>query len=95
MTCLDPSCPVSAARVASLRRNYRNIFDAVHKIMRSEGALGMWRSGLLPNMNRAMIVAVGQLAAYDQCKQTLVNMGAPDSVSTPLHPLLAWYHASL
>jgi len=61
---------------------YRNIFDAVQKIMRTEGVLSMWRSGLLPNMNRAMIVTVGQLAAYDQCKQVLTDLGAPDSVPT-------------
>lgn len=72
--------------MASIRRNYRNIFDAVHKIMCSEGVLAMWRSGLLPNMNRAMIVTVGQLAAYDQCKQILVNMDAPDSARAPFIP---------
>merc|ERR550532_2138596 len=64
------------------RRGYRNIFDAVRKIARTEGVLSMWRTGVVPNMNRATIITVGQLAAYDQCKQLLVEAGAPDGIPT-------------
>lgn len=65
------------------RRGYRNIVHAVRVISQSEGLLSMWRSGLLPNMNRAMIVTVGQLAAYDQCKEILRhNAGMPDTIPT-------------
>lgn len=28
-----------------------------------------WHSGWLPNVQRAMAVNVGELAAYDQCKR--------------------------
>eukprot|EP00931_Biecheleriopsis_adriatica_P008230 TRINITY_DN109445_c0_g1_i1.p1 TRINITY_DN109445_c0_g1~~TRINITY_DN109445_c0_g1_i1.p1 ORF type:complete len:335 (-),score=74.67 TRINITY_DN109445_c0_g1_i1:170-1126(-) len=55
------------------RRGYKNIFDAVGKIAKSEGVLSMWRTGVVPNMNRATIITVGQLAAYDQCKQAFVD----------------------
>jgi len=55
------------------RRGYKNIFDAVGKIARSEGVLSMWRTGVVPNMNRATIITVGQLAAYDTCKEVFVD----------------------
>ena len=32
----------------------------------------MWRIGVVPNMNRATIITVGQLAAYDTCKELFV-----------------------
>lgn len=64
------------------RRGYKNIFDAVSKIAKTEGVMAMWRTGVVPNMNRAMIVTVGQLAAYDQCKQTLLAYGAKDTIPT-------------
>eukprot|EP00413_Alexandrium_margalefii_P043355 CAMPEP_0204605190 /NCGR_PEP_ID=MMETSP0661-20131031/58336_1 /ASSEMBLY_ACC=CAM_ASM_000606 /TAXON_ID=109239 /ORGANISM="Alexandrium margalefi, Strain AMGDE01CS-322" /LENGTH=315 /DNA_ID=CAMNT_0051616413 /DNA_START=42 /DNA_END=989 /DNA_ORIENTATION=+ len=64
------------------RRGYKNIFDAVGKIARTEGVLSMWRTGVVPNMNRATIITVGQLAAYDQCKQLLVEAGSRDGLPT-------------
>jgi len=64
------------------RRNYKNIFDAVGKIARTEGALSMWRTGVVPNMNRAAIITVGQLAAYDTCKETLLAQGFKDGIPT-------------
>ena len=73
----------------------------VGKIARSEGVLSMWRTGVVPNMNRATgpehstlfcwhlhaslcldtdgpeatIITVGQLAAYDTCKEVFVDAG--------------------
>lgn len=64
------------------RRGYKNIFDAISKIARTEGVLSMWRTGVVPNMNRATIITVGQLAAYDQCKQMLIDAGAPNGIPT-------------
>lgn len=64
------------------RRGYRNIFDAVRKIAGSEGVASMWQTGVVPNMNRAAIITVGQLAAYDQCKQILLGNGFRDGVPT-------------
>jgi len=55
------------------RRNYRNFFDAISRIARTEGVPSMWKTGVVPNMNRAAIITVGQLAAYDQCKEGLVS----------------------
>eukprot|EP00405_Crypthecodinium_cohnii_P017714 CAMPEP_0206451796 /NCGR_PEP_ID=MMETSP0324_2-20121206/19563_1 /ASSEMBLY_ACC=CAM_ASM_000836 /TAXON_ID=2866 /ORGANISM="Crypthecodinium cohnii, Strain Seligo" /LENGTH=300 /DNA_ID=CAMNT_0053921763 /DNA_START=70 /DNA_END=972 /DNA_ORIENTATION=+ len=64
------------------RRGYKNIFDAVSKIAASEGVASMWKTGVVPNMNRAAIITVGQLAAYDQCKQILVDYGAKECIQT-------------
>jgi len=64
------------------RRGYKNFFDAFTKIAKSEGLPSMWRTGVVPNMNRATIVTVGQLAAYDQCKQLLLDFGMKDSIPT-------------
>lgn len=55
------------------RRGYRNIFDAVAKIAKQDGLPSMWKTGVVPNMNRATIITVGQLAFYDQCKELLLN----------------------
>jgi len=65
------------------RRGYKNIFDAVSKIAKTEGVLSMWKTGVVPNMNRATIITVGQLAAYDQCKELLIkNAGMKEGVPT-------------
>jgi solute carrier family 25 oxoglutarate transporter 11 len=64
------------------RRNYKNIFDAAARISRDEGVTSLWRTGLIPNANRAMIVTVGQLAAYDQCKALLQSFGARNGLPT-------------
>eukprot|EP00052_Salpingoeca_macrocollata_P004956 m.44584 g.44584 ORF g.44584 m.44584 type:complete len:346 (+) comp14569_c0_seq1:28-1065(+) len=54
------------------RRNYRHCFDALGRIRREEG-LKMWYSGLLPNIQRGMLVTVGQLASYDEFKYLLLT----------------------
>lgn len=66
------------------RRGYRSIFDAIFKIAGSEGIVSMWKTGVLPNMNRAAIITVGHLAAYDQSKEFLQKNGASDSIQTHL-----------
>ncbi|CAJ1433574.1 unnamed protein product [Effrenium voratum] len=65
------------------RRGYKNIFDAVGKIAKSEGVMSMWRTGVVPNMNRATIITVGQLAAYDTCKEVFVE-ALPQEWEMPL-----------
>jgi solute carrier family 25 oxoglutarate transporter 11 len=68
---------------AAERFGYKNIFDAVGQIAKSEGVLSMWQTGVVPNMNRATIITVGQLAAYDQCKEMLVgSFGMKEGVPT-------------
>lgn len=54
------------------RRNYKHIFDALARIAREEGILGLWR-GCIPTMGRAMVVNAAQLASYSQAKQMLLS----------------------
>jgi len=57
-----------------LRRNYKNVFDALFRISREEGFTAMW-TGVRATVNRAVIVTIGQIAAYDQFKQMLLHSG--------------------
>ncbi|KAH8365539.1 hypothetical protein KR093_001824, partial [Drosophila rubida] len=52
---------------ADQRRNYKNVGDALVRIVREEGLFALWR-GCLPTVGRAMIVNMVQLASYSQFK---------------------------
>ncbi|CAG5074065.1 Similar to SLC25A11: Mitochondrial 2-oxoglutarate/malate carrier protein (Homo sapiens), partial [Cotesia congregata] len=56
------------------RRMYKNVFDALFRIIREEGILTLWR-GAIPTMGRAMVVNAAQLASYSQAKQALLDSG--------------------
>ncbi|XP_018327975.2 mitochondrial 2-oxoglutarate/malate carrier protein-like [Agrilus planipennis] len=56
------------------RRNYKNVFDALIRIIREEGIAACWR-GAIPTMGRAMVVNAAQLATYSQAKQLLLSTG--------------------
>lgn len=58
----------------SERRNYKNVVDAILRIIKEEGVLTLWR-GAIPTMGRAMVVNAAQLATYSQAKQMLMNTG--------------------
>lgn len=59
---------------AAERRNYKNVFDALFRIVKEEGILTLWR-GAIPTMGRAMVVNAAQLASYSQAKQALMSTG--------------------
>ena len=48
-----------------LRRNYKNVFDALIRVSREEG-FGKLYSGLAPNILRGMSMNVGMMACYDE-----------------------------
>ncbi|XP_043496445.1 mitochondrial 2-oxoglutarate/malate carrier protein-like [Polistes fuscatus] len=56
------------------RRNYKNVFDALFRIIKEEGLLTLWR-GAIPTVGRAMVVNAAQLASYSQAKQVLLDTG--------------------
>jgi len=56
------------------QRRYKNVFDALIRVVREEGVLTLWR-GCLPTVARAMVVNAAQLATYSQAKQILLNSG--------------------
>lgn len=53
---------------------YKNVFDALLRIIKEEGLLTLWR-GAIPTMGRAMVVNAAQLASYSQAKQALLETG--------------------
>ncbi|KAJ7529290.1 hypothetical protein O6H91_15G042600 [Diphasiastrum complanatum] len=53
---------------------YTGISDAFSKIIKNEGLFGLWR-GVGPNVQRACLVNMGELACYDQAKQFVVSHG--------------------
>ncbi|CDI79133.1 mitochondrial 2-oxoglutarate/malate carrier protein, putative [Eimeria acervulina] len=52
------------------RRNYTGVLNAVSRIVKEEGVLGLWR-GSFPTVLRAMSLNMGMLATNDQCKEML------------------------
>lgn len=52
------------------RRGYKNVGDAMVKIVKADGILGLWR-GCGPTVVRAMVLNVGMLAPYDYTKGLL------------------------
>lgn len=47
------------------RRNYKNAFHALYRIVVDEGVLALWK-GAGPTVVRAMALNMGMLASYDQ-----------------------------
>ncbi|GKV22360.1 hypothetical protein SLEP1_g32241 [Rubroshorea leprosula] len=70
------SCMVSKG----LQPRYSGPFDALNKIVSAEGFRGLWR-GVLPNVQRAFLVNMGELACYDHAKHFVIhNQIADDNV---------------
>ncbi|KAL3829876.1 hypothetical protein ACJIZ3_018678 [Penstemon smallii] len=55
-----------------LQPRYSGLFDAFTKIVRAEGVVGLWK-GVDPNVQRAFLVNMGELACYDHAKRFIVN----------------------
>ncbi|PON49996.1 Mitochondrial carrier protein [Parasponia andersonii] len=55
-----------------LRPSYLGPFDALNKIVCSEGIGGLWR-GVFPNVQRAFLVNMGELACYDNAKRFVIR----------------------
>lgn len=55
------------------RRNYKGIGDALYRVVRAEGVLGLW-TGSGPTIVRAMALNCGALASYDQSKEMVDDM---------------------
>lgn len=66
-----------------LRRNYKNVFNALSRIVTEEGFLALW-TGCMPTIGRSMVVNMCQLASYSQAKTRLVAMGYFNE-GIPLH----------
>ena len=56
------------------KRNYKNVFNALARIVREEGPRALW-TGCTPTVGRSMVVNMCQLASYSQAKQHLLATG--------------------
>jgi len=74
----DPTLPVIE------RRNYKNAFNALRRIVKEEGVLTLWK-GSSPTIVRGMAINLGMLAPYDEIRERLnATKGTVDSVGTRL-----------
>ncbi|CAL1370667.1 unnamed protein product [Linum trigynum] len=66
-------------RMASqgLKPIYSGSIDALSKIVASEGYSGLWK-GVIPNIQRAFLVNMGELACYDHAKRLVIQNGIAD-----------------
>ncbi|KAJ6432270.1 hypothetical protein OIU84_019501 [Salix udensis] len=55
-----------------LQPRYSGPFDAFSKIIKEEGFGGLWK-GVLPNIQRAFLVNMGELACYDHAKRFIIQ----------------------
>ncbi|KZV33668.1 mitochondrial uncoupling protein 3 [Dorcoceras hygrometricum] len=55
-----------------LQPRYLGVFDALTKIIHSEGYVGLWK-GVSPNVQRAFLVNMGELACYDHAKRFIIE----------------------
>ncbi|XP_059445052.1 mitochondrial uncoupling protein 3 [Corylus avellana] len=63
-----------------LQPRYSGPFDALNKIVRMEGFGGLWK-GVFPNVQRAFLVNMGELACYDHAKRFVIqNKIAQDNI---------------
>lgn len=71
------------------RRNYKHAFDGLSRIIKEEGAASLFK-GVIPNVQRAMLMTAAQLATYDQVKQYLMtNYNCNDSILTHFYASMA------
>lgn len=52
------------------QRGYKNVFDAIVKIVKAEGVLTLWR-GSIPLVARGAAMNLGMMASYDQAKEMI------------------------
>jgi solute carrier family 25 oxoglutarate transporter 11 len=69
-------------RPAGQRRGYKNVFNALSRIIKEEG-FGKLYSGLVPNVLRGMAMNVGMLACYDQAKEVVATYVTKESLNQP------------
>lgn len=65
------------------RRNYKNAFHALYRIVADEGVLALWK-GAGPTVVRAMALNMGMLASYDQSVELFRDSLGFGEVSTVL-----------
>ncbi|CCF56069.1 hypothetical protein KAFR_0A06340 [Kazachstania africana CBS 2517] len=62
-----------SALPSNLRRNYKNVFDGIYKIVKYENGLKACFIGWKPNVLRGILMTSSQAVTYDSTKLKLVN----------------------
>lgn len=66
------------------RRNYKNVFNAMSRIVKEEGVGALWK-GSFPTIVRGVVINLGILAPYDEIKERLnAWTNTVDTISTQL-----------
>jgi solute carrier family 25 oxoglutarate transporter 11 len=74
----DPGLPLAD------RRNYKNVFDALSRIVREEGVKSLWK-GSLPTLVRGTIINLCMMAPYDEIRERInARTNTVDKMSTRL-----------
>lgn len=66
------------------RRNYRNAFDGIYRIVKDEQLSSLFR-GLLPNLVRGVLMTASQVVTYDIAKNLLVDTFSFDPSKKSTH----------
>ncbi|WVZ72730.1 hypothetical protein U9M48_021146 [Paspalum notatum var. saurae] len=74
---------VDSTLPAAQRRNYKNVFHALYRIVADEGVLALWK-GAGPTVVRAMSLNMGMLASYDQSVELFKDKFGAGEISTVL-----------
>ncbi|OMH85600.1 Mitochondrial dicarboxylate transporter [Zancudomyces culisetae] len=67
-----------------LRRNYKNVFDALIRMVREEGLRSLF-NGVIPNVTRGVIMTTSQISVYDIAKDAMVSGLGMSPASTITH----------
>jgi len=78
---------------AADRRNYKNVVDALVRIVKEEGFTSMWK-GCTPTVVRAMSLNMGMLASYDQAKEELTKVWGASNLTNITASMIAGFLAS-
>lgn len=66
------------------RRNYRNAFDGIFRIVKEEGVSTLFR-GLTPNLVRGVLMTASQVVTYDIAKSFLIDNFSLDPAKKLTH----------
>lgn len=75
------------------RRNYKNVFDGISRVVKDEGFTKLWR-GCVPTISRACIINAALLAPFEEFKFRLKNVIPHDFTRTVTSSLLASFIGS-
>jgi len=95
-------CPMDVAMVrmqsdttavGAEKRGYKNVFDALIRVVQEEGALTLWR-GSLPLVARGAAMNLGQMASYDMAKDQIINIRGTGTITNLMSSAVSGFFAA-